>query len=64
MTEPAYKNEFDKPVYKVNNLHMKHVKDQTYELQLNDQYFLIEAKQIDMLESVLALPDNISISMG
>ena len=73
MFEPAYKNQFDKPVYNVNHLHMKKRNRQAgdpaylgsgYELQLNDQYFLITEQQLQVIEAIVKLPDNISISMG
>ena len=73
MPEPAYTNEFKKPVYKVNNLHMKkHNRSQgdspfassCYELQLNGEYYLITLEQIEALDAITRLPDNISISMG
>jgi len=66
--KPEYTNQFDKPVYKVNNLHMKTYGEtggeKYYELQLNDQYFLITEHQLEALDAITRLPDNISISMG
>ena len=68
--KPEYTNEFEKPVYKVNNLHMKthsgnnQFGEKTYELQLNDQYFVITEHQLEALDTITRLPDNISISMG
>lgn len=68
--KPEYENEFNKPVYRVNNLHMKTLeKDgafggKTYELQLNDHYFVITEHQLEAIDAITRLSDNISISMG
>lgn len=65
MAKVKRKNEFDKPVYEVNNLHIKRVdKLITYELQLNDQYFELTEEQIQAIKAIAELPHNIGISVG
>ena len=66
MKKPVYTNEFDKPVFAVNNAHIRKVNDsQTlYELQLNDQYFQISNDMLQTLASATELPGNIGLSIG
>ena len=66
MSEPAYINSFDKPVYSVNNAHIKKVNNSgtLYELQLNDQYYQISAEMLESLEAITRMPDNIGLSIG
>ncbi len=66
--EPEYVNDFDKPVYRVNNLHVKlrsnNQGTRTWELQLNDQYFLIDASMLDAINSISRMSDDIAVSVG
>jgi hypothetical protein len=66
MNEPVYINEFKKPVYAVNNLHIKKVDNsQTlYELQLNGEYYQIDEKQMEVISQIRYLDGNVGISMG
>lgn len=66
MSEALRTNEFNKPVYAVNNLHIKKVENgyDKYELQLNGEYYELSEKQIEAIESVLRLPENVGLSMG
>lgn len=71
--EPEYVNEFDKPVMMVNNAHIKPRSDNTnqtvygkkyYELQLNNQYFLISEDTLESLAAITRAANNIGISIG
>ena len=64
MTKPAYINEFGKPVYKVGNAHIKKVEPDLYELQFNNEYFLISKDMLQSLANVTKMSDNISLSIG
>lgn len=64
MSNVAYTNKFDKPVYKVNNLAIRKNAQGYYELQLNDQYFQLTEQQVEAIDSITRLPDNIGLSMG
>lgn len=66
MNKPSYTNEYDKPVYTVNNLCVKKIVNgyNMYELQINDQYFEISYAQMEIIETALRLPESVSISIG
>lgn len=66
MSEPVYTNSFGKPVYSVNNAHIRKVENSVtlYELQLNDQYFLISGEMLETLEGITRLPYGVGISIG
>ena len=66
MNEPVYTNDFDQPVFNVNNAGLRKVEGSVtlYELQLNSQYFQISDEMLQTLADVTKLPDNVGISIG
>lgn len=66
MNEPAYTNEFKKPVFSVNNLAIKKVKGSMslYELQLNGEYYQISEDQIKVIDGIIYMPDNVGVTLG
>lgn len=73
MSNPVYKNEFDKPVFAVNNAHIKKLADgarntpygkQYYELQLNMEYFIISEDMLETISTITRAPEGVSISIG
>lgn len=64
MKDKSYTNEFDKPVYKVNNAGVRKNKNGLYELQLNNEYFEITEDMLRTLADVTYMSDNVGISIG
>lgn len=58
--KPEYYNRFDKPVFKVNNMHISK-KGDLYEVQLNDRYFLFTE---EMLISLTVMSKTMGDGMG
>jgi hypothetical protein len=62
--KPVYTNQYDKPVYAVNNAHIHKNKRGFYEVQLNDQYFEITEEMLKALVGATAMPDTMGLSIG
>lgn len=66
MNEPAYINDYEKPVYNVQNAHIKKVDKSMslYELQINDNYYQISEEVLDAISQIRFMDGNIGISIG